>query len=299
MHFIRPYLVAYFLLAYLLAGSLNARGEIIYRAKRGDSLTVIARTHGISLSTLAKRNSLRSTDRLTVGQRLIIPVTQKIPEDEEHNVYVVKSGDSLAEIANKFGVTVYALMQKNQIKQADRITVGQRLQIPGAPPKSDLGLRNDLRESLNKTAVASKRWKNIVIHHSGTQLDTLLSMDRYHRNERHMENGLAYHFVIGNGVRTGDGEIYIGQRWRKQLDGGHLSSLLQNRTSIGICLIGDFNKRAPSQKQIASARSLVAYLMNRCNLQKGNVKTHRQINSKPTECPGSKFPTQNFISSLP
>ena len=138
-----------------------------------------------------------------------------------------------------------------------------------------------------------------MVHHSGTQLDTALSMDRYHRNERHMENGLAYHFVIGNGVRTKDGEIYIGQRWRKQLDGGHLSSVAQNRISIGICLIGDFNKRPPTEKQLASARALIAYLMDRCDLPKSSVKTHRQINSRPTECPGSKFPSQKLIAGLP
>ena len=114
-----------------------------------------------------------------------------------------------------------------------------------------------------------------------------------------MENGLAYHFVIGNGVRTKDGEIYIGPRWKKQLDGGHLHSVLQNRTSIGICLVGDFNKRPPSAAQLEAARALVAYLMGRCDLSKHSVVTHRQINDRPTQCPGSKFPTKSFLATLP
>jgi N-acetyl-anhydromuramyl-L-alanine amidase AmpD len=110
---------------------------------------------------------------------------------------------------------------------------------------------------------------------------------------------LAYHFVIGNGARTKDGEIYIGPRWTKQLDGGHLSSSAQNRTSIGICLVGDFNKRAPSERQLEALRALVSYLMNRCDLSKKTVQTHRQINVRPTECPGSKFPAQKFLATLP
>ena len=67
---------------------------------------------------------------------------------------------------------------------------------------------------------------------------TVKGMDRYHREVRHMENGLAYHFVIGNGSGMGDGDIGIGSRWTKQLDGGHLTSERQNQVSLGICLVG-------------------------------------------------------------
>jgi LysM repeat protein len=228
----------------MLVGASNLHAEIIYTAKKGDSLTGIAKHHGVSLSALAARNHLRTTDQLLIGQHLIIP------------------GSS------------------------------------ATPAKGSSGLATDLKGKLDRITV-SKRWKNIVVHHSATTLDTLSSMDRYHRNERHMENGLAYHFVIGNGVRTKDGEIYIGRRWSKQLDGGHLSSVAMNRTSIGICLIGDFNKRAPSEKQLNALRELISYLMNRCDLDKSTVQTHRQINVRPTQCPGAKFPVQKFMATLP
>ena len=36
-----------------------------------------------------------------------------------------------------------------------------------------------------------------------------------------MQNGLAYHFVIGNGTSTGNGQIEVGDRWRRQINGGH------------------------------------------------------------------------------
>ena len=42
---------------------------------------------------------------------------------------------------------------------------------------------------------------------------------------RGMKNGLAYHFVISNGSRKAyDGEVYIGNRWKAQLDGGHVKT---------------------------------------------------------------------------
>lgn len=275
---------------------LELRAETIYRVKRGDTLTGIAQRHNVSVAELAARNGLSTADWISVGERLAIPAPDDKPE--KATFYVVKRGESLVSIAQKFGITVADLVRANGIKKPDEIDVGDRLRVPEGKPAEYSGLGSELRKSLDE-AVISKRWKNIVIHHSGSTIDTPTGMDRYHREERHMENGLAYHFVIGNGVRTKDGDIYIGHRWRAQLDGGHLSTSALNHVSIGICLIGDFNQRAPSKKQMESVRALIAYLMDRCDLTKKSVKMHRQINTRPTECPGSKFPTRQLLSMLP
>jgi hypothetical protein len=52
----------------------------------------------------------------------------------------------------------------------------------------------------------------------------------------------------------GDGVIAVGPRWKKQLDGGHLRSAVQNRTALGICLIGNFDEKPPTAKQLAAWR---------------------------------------------
>lgn len=270
---------------------------MFYRVKRGDTLTGVAREHHVSLSALAARNHLHSTDRLSIDQLLVIPGSHEEPEKVDTE-YIVKPGDSLAAIAEEFDVTVSALARRNHIKEPDEIKVGQHLQIPDAGPSDSPGLDAALKNKLDALST-SKRWIRIVIHHSGTSLDTMASMDRYHREERHMENGLAYHFVIGNGVRTKDGKIYIGPRWTKQLDGGHLRSSAQNHVSIGICLIGNFNQRSPSERQLDAVAALTKYLMKRCHISKRNVKMHRQINVRPTECPGSRFPMKKFLAMLP
>jgi N-acetylmuramoyl-L-alanine amidase len=124
------------------------------------------------------------------------------------------------------------------------------------------------------------------------------SMDRYHREDRHMENGLAYHFVIGNGQGMKEGEIAVGNRWRRQLDGGHLASVTQNKVSIGICLVGNFDKKRPTRRQMQSLKVLVLYLMDLCNLGVDSVKTHQQINIIHTRCPGKYFPAQSFLQEL-
>ena len=123
-------------------------------------------------------------------------------------------------------------------------------------------------------------------------------MDEFHRKERHMEHGLAYHFVIGNGNGMRDGEIGVGNRWKQQLDGGHLRSESQNKVALGICLVGNFDQHPPTARQLQSLKALVQALMKRCGVPAKGVKTHQQINIIGTRCPGRKFPSRSFLTEL-
>ena len=208
--------------------------------------------------------------------------------------YIVKKRDSLSVISRRYGISVERLQSYNNLKDKNIITVGQRLLIPSQ--KSDPAYLANLPKGLADIK-ASSRWKSIVIHHSATSVGTVKGMDGAHRR-RGMENGLAYHFVIGNGHGIPDGQIEIGNRWKQQLNGGHLKSELQNRTSIGICLVGNFDKTKPTNKQMDSLRDLVLFLMDRCKLDSSDIKTHQQYNIVSTRCPGKHFPTKTFIRSL-
>jgi len=159
-------------------------------------------------------------------------------------------------------------------------------------------LSRSIQRAIDKAPVRPGRWQYIVIHHSGVDTGTVKGMDHYHREVRHMENGLAYDFVVGNGSGMGDGEIAVGQRWTKQLDGGHLASEAQNKVAIGICLVGNFDTHQPTRREMDSLRSLVQALMARCNLTPRAVKTHQQINIVRTRCPGAQFPASSFLESL-
>jgi murein DD-endopeptidase MepM/ murein hydrolase activator NlpD len=220
----------------------------------------------------------------------------------QERTYVVKAKDTLTSIARQHSVTVAALAQHNGIKTADTIYVGQRLKIPSststrprpAPPK----LAPAVQQSITSAPVKARRWQHIIIHHAAVNEGTLKSLDRYHREDRRMQNGLAYHFLIGNGKGLGDGVIAVGDRWKKQLDGGHLASTAQNRTAIGICLIGNFDQTKPTAKQLQSLEALSRALMKRCQLPASAVKTHQQINVIHTRCPGRLFPTKEFLEKL-
>ncbi|MGC3989916.1 MAG: peptidoglycan recognition family protein [Chthoniobacteraceae bacterium] len=150
-----------------------------------------------------------------------------------------------------------------------------------------------VRDAIDRAHVRRNRWKYIVVHNSGTRQGNARIFDYYHKHVRKMPNGLAYHFVIGNGSSTRDGQIEIGGRWVKQLDGGHVHSDYLNSIALGICLVGDFNRDKPSQAQLDALDELIRYLRKRCGKVNGQwpiVVPHRQINPRPTDCPGDRFP---------
>ena len=132
-------------------------------------------------------------------------------------------------------------------------------------------------------------WKHIVIHHTATPSATPRGIDRFHREQRHMENGMAYHFLIGNGRGMGDGEVYIGERWKKQIQGGHLASEQLNMSSIGICLVGNFEAKPPTASQMKSLQALIRKLLQQTGLSQTAVTTHRGIHPRHTSCPGKHF----------
>lgn len=131
----------------------------------------------------------------------------------------------------------------------------------------------------------SNRWQYIAVHHSATTGGTISSIEKEDLKSG-MENGLAYHFVIGNGRGIEDGKVEIGKRWKEQLDGGHVKGEDLNKVSIGICLIGDFTIQMPTVKQVASLKALLNYLLNVTNINESRVLSHAKMPSQATLCPG-------------
>jgi LysM repeat protein len=212
--------------------------------------------------------------------------------------YTVRRGDTLYGIARKHGITAARLAARNGLSKNYYVRIGQRLVIPEGPGEASPELPFFVQRAIDRAEVKAGRWKYIIIHHSGVDTGTVNGMDRYHREERHMENGLAYHFVIGNGHGMADGEIGVGSRWTRQLDGGHVTSASQNKVCLGICLVGNFDRHEPTPKQLAQLKVLVQALLRRCALSASAVKTHQQINVLFTRCPGQHFPTKRFLASL-
>jgi len=134
----------------------------------------------------------------------------------------------------------------------------------------------------------SSRWTWIVIHHSATESGGAACFDRAH--QRNGWDELGYHFVIGNGTDTPDGQIEVGTRWHKQKHGAHCKTPgnYYNNHGIGICLVGNFEKTAPTLLQLEALDELLRFLCNACGIPPERVTTHSEVTHK-TLCPGRKF----------
>lgn len=142
-------------------------------------------------------------------------------------------------------------------------------------------------------------WRYIVIHHSDSESGNASQFDRYHRTVRGW-NELGYHFVIGNGQGSGNGQIEVGPRWWKQKHGAHCKTPDNrfNDYGIGICLVGDFETGGPpSSSQLRALEKLVAHLLGVCGLSHSSIYTHGGVTHQ-TSCPGRNFSLEQLRARL-
>lgn len=230
--------------------------------------------------------SRRRFIQMALGAGLALAAKGLSGATNAQQTYKVRAGDTLSEIARSYGITVRDIQRANGLS-GDRILVGQVLKIPAA------GSANQLKPVIDATRrlrVDRSRWQYIVAHHSAIEKGNAAIYGAAHER-RGMENGLAYHFVIGNGLDSGDGEIEVGPRWHQQLRGGHVRNTKVNDVGIGICLVGNFENHPPTARQYASMIALVDYLRDNCVARDYTFTVHKWVDGgRHTLCPGKHFP---------
>ena len=113
-----------------LAGVGRTSSFPYHVVSRGETLSAIARTYGTSASAIQAINDLRSAHWLRVGQRLEIPRSKRASKSGDR-YHRVRPGETLSLIADRYRVSLAALQRANDIRNRNRIRVGQRLRIPG------------------------------------------------------------------------------------------------------------------------------------------------------------------------
>lgn len=164
--------------------------------------------------------------------------------------------------------------------------------------KEDNNLNLNNVSSITSTPVSSIKWQYIVIHHSSTKSGNAQIFDRYHREEMKMPEGLSYHFVIGNGTKSADGEVETGERWHRKIPGPHCFDPKMNEQSIGICLVGDFEKSKPTRVQINTLVDLLRKLQKDYQIPTDRIIGHKEVDKGKTDCPGKNFPWQEIKTRL-
>ncbi len=104
-----------------------------YIVQPGDTLYAIARRYGTTMLAIAQMNGLVNPSYIYVGQRLLIPGTQSTPPPSCGGVwYTVQAGDTVSALALRYCTTIWIIISANNLPNANRIYVGQRLFIvPG------------------------------------------------------------------------------------------------------------------------------------------------------------------------
>jgi len=106
--------------------------QIVYRVRSGETLSSIARRHGMPVTTLARLNNMGAGDTLVKGQRLVIKASARRFRDEgvvsgRRVLYTVRSGDTVYSISRQFQVPVPQLKTWNGLNEHHQIKAGQRL----------------------------------------------------------------------------------------------------------------------------------------------------------------------------
>jgi membrane-bound lytic murein transglycosylase D len=148
-----------------------------YRVRRGDTLSGIARKHGVSLNKLMLANSGIIPTRLRVGQVVRIPgaggstASTRTPSSTavadasgRAVTYRVRSGDTLSGIADRHGTSVGILQAINSMGRSTRIYRGQNIKVPGRVTASSQTAAAQSNTSSTSTvnATLSNGFKNIT-----------------------------------------------------------------------------------------------------------------------------------------
>lgn len=159
---------------------------------------------------------------------------------------------------------------------------------------------------LDFTSLPQERnaWQYIVVHHSASPTGNATIFDRLHRGKGW--DGLAYHFVITNGNGGLDGGLEISPRWSTQKHGAHAGALPAatradfrngfNEFGIGICLVGNFERQQPTERQLETLARLIQELRTQFDIPADHILGHATV--KGTACPGGDFPWRKLFAMM-
>ena len=121
---------------------------VYHRIRPGESLSTIARRYHTSVRKIMYANNLHRSSYIVAGRKLkipqrgIMPYRPKIDPNKDvtlPSTHVVKSGDSLWNIAKRYGITTQTIQSLNNL-QTTELHIGQVLKMPGyKDEKIDVG----------------------------------------------------------------------------------------------------------------------------------------------------------------
>lgn len=116
----------------------------VYVVQSGDTVSAIAARFHVTVQAIVKANNLADPRLIRPGQKLVIPpasLVLGVPESESEpqvqapakiaaRVYITRKGDTIARVAEIFGMDAQLLAQANRVGTRGEIMPGTRLKIP-------------------------------------------------------------------------------------------------------------------------------------------------------------------------
>ncbi len=237
-------------------------GGIWYTVVDGDSIAAIARRSGTSEQAIVDGNNLTS--------KLLVPETKLwLPG------------------AHQMGPDPLGNMVVSDVEQIPNIHPMDEEAEPNLPPLGGNGYVLVPRSRWTSKAPGKNnqpigRVTRITIHHTAEHgavatlpdIEVVRRIENYHRNGRKW-CAIGYHFLVGK-----DGHVYEGRP--ANLQGAHVLS--ENENNIGISVMGDFDKKLPSPRQLAALQSFLEDSRDRFKVGRNKVYGHRDLNR--SVCPG-------------
>ena len=125
-----------------------------HRMKRGETLTQVATRYGMSIETMRSVNGIGPRETVPTGYALLVPMQRPSIEaaesledavfttvpDNRTFYYTVRRGDTLTEIAGRYGVTIHDLTRWNHLAR-ESVRTGQKLRVTSDVPPARSAVR--------------------------------------------------------------------------------------------------------------------------------------------------------------
>lgn len=149
-----------------------------------------------------------------------------------------------------------------------------------------------------------RHWLGITFHHSKVprlpkwRVDYAKAFNNFHYRKNQWSLGLGYHFVVTwNPDEPSLTRCQASYRWVHQLNGAHTQNLRQvaiggelfrpNESTIGVCLVGDFETVSPPPECYQTLAALTQALVGGLWIKPSMIFRHDQFKDKI--CPGKNF----------
>lgn len=110
----------------------SSQNSAIYTVKKGDTLGAIAKRNGTSVSAICALNNISAESTLSIGQKLKLSgsaYSAPAQSSSAAQYHIVKSGDTLGGIAQKYGTTISKLCSLNGISRTSILQLKQKIRV--------------------------------------------------------------------------------------------------------------------------------------------------------------------------